>query len=66
MKKADALKNKADVDMLKKWLEKPGNSALALAIDLGYKTEVTIRNWISRGKLPRRDRDKILNLLRSV
>lgn len=40
------------VNHLEKWLKKHESGALMLAAYLGYHTESSIWNWISRGSIP--------------
>ena len=45
-------KKKDQITVLKKWLNKPGNSKAKLATILGYGTSETISRWIERNRIP--------------
>ena len=40
------------ISELKKWLKKDGNSALLIAMEIGYKSSTAVNMWLSRDSIP--------------
>lgn len=48
---------------LKKWLKNDGNTQVKLAKKLNYKSGATISQWLARGKIPRREMERVGKVL---
>ncbi len=48
---------------LKAWLKKPGNSKALLAGKLGYDTSNAVEKWVVRGRIPRHQEARVLEII---
>ncbi len=55
---------KSELDLLKKWLAKDGNSFAYLAGKLGYRSDAAVRKWIARGHIPVRARAGLMKIIK--
>ena len=51
---------------LKKWLKQPGNSKAKMATLLGYESSTTINNWLTRGRIPKREIERVEKITRRI
>lgn len=59
------MRYRSEVKELMNWLKIEGNSSAQLATALGYKSSSTIGKWIKVNKIPLREVNKVLAILRS-
>lgn len=60
------MKLSSEIRALEKWLEKEGNGPAKLAYLLGYRSSSTISKWIKTNTIPRREREKVLDLIKGA
>jgi hypothetical protein len=53
----------ATLKKVKEWLKKSDNSEVKLAHLLGYKTPVTITQWVKKGHVPSREVVSVMNAI---
>ena len=58
------MKTRTSLDELKDFLKQDSSGKVRLAVFLGYKTSVTIDQWISRDAIPQRELERVLQFMK--
>ena len=53
-----------EIRELKRWLRIEGNTQAKLAAALGYKTSLTIQNWIYKNRIPSRQKAVVMEIIK--
>jgi hypothetical protein len=53
-----------EIQELIDWMSVKGNTSVVLAAKLGYKTNLTIRQWVAKNSIPHWQKEKVRNIIR--